>query len=92
MIRIQLHLTDEQDRRLRALARRDRTTRAELIRRAIDRLVGAEGEDDLTALIGAGGAAGAPHDTAQQHDQLLYGHEELPLPVAAERPFPKRRK
>lgn len=76
MIRIQLHLTERQDRLLRELARRSRSTRADLIRRGIDRLLGAQegDEDPLLELVGAAGTAGRP-DSSDRHDEVIY---ELP--------------
>lgn len=76
MIRIQLHLTEREDRLLRELARRSGATRAELIRRAIDRLLGDQdgGADPLLELVGAAGKAGRA-DLGDRHDELVY---ELP--------------
>jgi len=73
VIRIQLHLTDEQDRKLRALGRVRGQSRAELIREAIElRFRGGElGTDPLLALIGAAGPAGRG-DVSENHDQPLY--------------------
>jgi hypothetical protein len=76
MIRIQLHLTERQDRLLREVARRSGATRAELIRRGIDRLLGdqAVGSDPLLELVGAAGTAGR-RDVGDRHDDVVY---ELP--------------
>jgi hypothetical protein len=73
MIRIQLHLADEQDRKLRALGRARGRSRAELIREAIELFFrdGATGKDPLLALIGAAGPAGRT-DVSENHDELLY--------------------
>jgi hypothetical protein len=73
MIRIQLHLNEAQDRRLRALAKRTNKTRAELIRQAIELLFRDAGgaSDPLLALVGAAGPAGRD-DVSEQHDALLY--------------------
>jgi hypothetical protein len=86
MVRIQLHLSSEQDRKLRALARERKTTRADLIRRAIDLLLGqAQGGDDpLFALIGLAGP-GARSDVSERHDDLLYSPDPQPLLQAAEK-------
>jgi predicted transcriptional regulator len=76
VIRIQLHLTDEQDRKLKALARVRGRSRAELIREAIE-LLFREGEvtqDPLVKLIGAAGRAGRT-DVSDNHDKLLYAAE-----------------
>jgi len=85
MVRIQLHLTEHQDRGLRALARARRTSRAELIRRGID-LVLQEGSpegDPLLELIGAAGPAGRT-DVSEKHDDLLYAARPVALPLAAD--------
>jgi hypothetical protein len=76
MIRIQLHLTERQDRLLRELARRAGATRADLIRQGIDRLLGEQegGSDPLLELVGAAGNAGRP-DSSDRHDEVVY---ELP--------------
>ena len=73
MVRIQLHLTDRQDRLLRAHARRKETARADLIRRGIDLLLQEEsGQDDpLLDLIGAAGPAGR-EDASERHDDIVY--------------------
>jgi len=73
MIRIQLHLTEQQDRRLQALARRRGITRAELIREGIDLVLqgAASGGDPLLELVGAAGPAGR-RDGATRHDDLVY--------------------
>jgi hypothetical protein len=76
MIRIQLHLTERQDRLLRERARRAGSTRAQLIRQGIDRLLGEleGGSDPLLELVGAAGSAGRA-DLGDRHDELIY---ELP--------------
>jgi hypothetical protein len=73
VIRIQLHLTDEQERKLRALARARGRSRAELIREAIELFFrgGELGQDPLLALVGAAGPAGRS-DVSENHDELLY--------------------
>lgn len=73
MVRIQLHLTEAQDRRLRALARRRGITRAELIRRGIDLALEEDvrGHDALLDLVGAAGPAVSP-DVSERHDDILY--------------------
>jgi hypothetical protein len=76
MIRIQLHLTERQDRLLRERARRSGSTRADLIRRGIDRLLGEQdgASDPLLELIGAAGPSGRS-DLSERHDEVIY---ELP--------------
>lgn len=85
MVRIQLHLTEQQDRKLRAMARRVGLTRAELIRRGVELLLREDhGRDDaLLELAGAAGPAIAP-DLSERHDEVLYRPEELSLPMAAQ--------
>ena len=73
MWRIQLHLTEGQDRRLRALARSRRTTRAALLREGVELVLqqgGATEDDPLLLLIGQAGAGGIP-DASETHDRLL---------------------
>ena len=76
VIRIQLHLTDDQDRKLKALARVRGQNRAELIREAIELLFreGGQVQDPLLNLIGAAGPAGRT-DVSENHDKLLYAAE-----------------
>lgn len=90
MVRIQLHLTSEQDRALRALARARGTTRAELIRTAIDGLLRQGGEDrePLADLVGAL-TAGPRRQTSEEHDDLLYRRSPLSVPLVPERRRPK---
>jgi hypothetical protein len=86
MVRIQLHLTEQQARRLKALARRQGRTRAELIRQGIERVL-AEPDptgDPLLELVAAAGPAGRS-DLSEAHDDVLYGRElAKPLPRVAE--------
>jgi hypothetical protein len=86
MMRIQLHLSDGQNRQLRARARQTGVSRAELIRQAIDLFLtqGAGDGDPLTQLIGAAGPVGQP-DLSEHHDAMLYAHAPLRLPRAADR-------
>jgi len=86
-VRIQIHLTEEQDRKLRTLAARRGTTRAELVRRGVDwvlRSGAGRGEDSLLSLIGAA-PPGGPNDASENHDQYLYAIEE-PAPACAAEP------
>ena len=73
MIRIQLHLTEQQDRRLRSLARRRGTTRADLIREGIGLVLQGAWSvaDPLLELVGAAGPAGR-RDGAARHDEVIY--------------------
>jgi hypothetical protein len=87
MVRMQLHLTESQDRRLRAMARKTGLSRAELIRRGIEQLLGDQSAGDpLLDLMGAAGP-GPRSDAAEAHDEVLYRPEEPepePVPFAAE--------
>jgi Arc/MetJ-type ribon-helix-helix transcriptional regulator len=76
MIRLQLHLTEEQDRKLRELSRERGRSRAELIREAIELLFreSALKSDALFDLIGSAGPAGRS-DVSDKHDELLYAAE-----------------
>jgi hypothetical protein len=73
MRRIQLHLTDEQDRRLLGLSRKAGVSRAELIRRGID-LVLRDETRNADPLLGLAGAAGPAKrsDISERHDAILY--------------------
>lgn len=79
MIRIQLHIDEEQNRLLRTLAGQTGATRAELIRRAIDLLLRSDtgDSDPLLDLIGSAGPAGRS-DVAGRHDEVLYVAESGP--------------
>jgi hypothetical protein len=85
MRRLQLHITERQDKQLRALARRQGQSRAELIRVAIDAWLnqGASSADPILGVIGSAGAAGRS-DHSERVDELLYGPRPTPLPAAAE--------
>jgi hypothetical protein len=72
MTRVQVLLSEDQDRRLEELARANRQSKASLVRRAVDLLfrVESEGEDPLQQLIGQAGRSGHPRG-ASDHDRLL---------------------
>lgn len=74
MKRIQLHLTDEQDRRLRAAAKREAKSRAEIIRLGIEMVLEqrSPANDPLLDLIGSIDVP-TPRDVAERHDEYLYG-------------------
>lgn len=90
MIRIQLHLPDHQDRRLRALARKKARTRAELIRQGIELVLrqDADAIDPLLELIGAAGPA-ARTDLSERHDDYLHGEAKPAHPTPGEPWAPK---
>jgi hypothetical protein len=88
MVRLQLHLTTEQDRALRAAAKRRGTTRAALIRRGVDVfLAQARGArpDPLLDLVGQAGKLGDRRGS-ENIDKALYGSAKpaLRLPRASE--------
>jgi len=84
-MRIQLHLPELQDQRLRKLARRRGVTRAHLIRQGIELVLAEGGEkaDPLLDLIGVAGPA-SRIDLSENHDDVLYSEEPDELPQAAE--------
>ncbi len=51
MVRAQIYLTEQQDRGLKALAARTGAKQSELIRRAVDELLAAEGAGDWKAAL-----------------------------------------
>ena len=80
MVRLQLHLTPEQDRALRRLAKARRTTRAALIRKAVDILLAqASGDlpDPILGLIGQAGPLGDPR-ASETVDEVVYGYGPEP--------------
>jgi len=80
MDRIQLHLTGDQSRRLKSLARARGTTRAALIRKGIDwilRAVDDPAEDPLMDLVRHAGPGGDRRGSVE-HDRILYGAAPKP--------------
>ena len=77
MLRAQVQLTEEQHRRLRALARRDGVSIAEVVRRSVDRLLDEETGDRgalyarAAELVGAFADRGGATDLATRHDDYL---------------------
>ena len=76
MVRTQIQLTERQSRRLKALAKRQGVSVAELIRRAVDRtsdasLVVDEEEVRARALTIVGKYADTAPDVSEQHDRYL---------------------
>jgi len=77
MLRTQVQLTQEQQRRLRALAHHEGVSIAELVRRGVDRLLDEESPDrrELYAraaeLIGAFADSSGATDVAARHDDYL---------------------
>lgn len=73
MTRVQILLTEEQDRRLEALARRLRTSRASLVREGVETVLQrrqAQSGDPLLELIGQAGRVGRK-DISRRHDAYL---------------------
>jgi Ribbon-helix-helix protein, copG family len=85
MVRLQLHISEQQDKALRAAARRQGTSRAELIRTAIDAWLRepAGDRDSLLNLVGIAGPTGRK-DASESIDTVLYGPLATRLPAAAE--------
>lgn len=77
MIRTQIQLTEEQARRVRALARREGVSMAEIIRRGVEHLLAADepSRADLwasaAAILGAFRDSGGADDVARRHDAYL---------------------
>jgi len=73
MTRVQVLLTEEQDRRLESLARRMRVSKAKLVREGVDLVlqhVERDGADPLLSLIGQAGRVGRK-DVSTRHDAFL---------------------
>lgn len=73
MIRTQIQLTERQAEALRQLAAQRRTSMAELIRGAVDRLIEAGGQDDRweRALAAVGAGTSDRTDVSDEHDRYL---------------------
>lgn len=77
MIRTQIQLSEEQARRVKAMARREGVSMAEMIRRALDRLLGEEEPArarhwaDAGALVGAFSDREGEERVAARHDAHL---------------------
>lgn len=77
MIRTQIQLTEEQARRVRALARREGVSMAEIIRRGVEGLLaGTEPARDVVwagaaSIVGAFEDAEGADDVAERHDAYL---------------------
>ena len=77
MLRAQVQLTEEQHRRLRAVARREGVSVAEVVRRSVDRLLHEEAPDRhqlyarAAVLVGRFRDAHAATDLAARHDDYL---------------------
>ena len=72
MTRVQILLSDDQDRALERVARKSRESKSSLVRRAVALLFRLEAEDGepLLGLIGQGGSAGGRRG-ARDHDRIL---------------------
>lgn len=77
MLRTQVQLTEDQDRTLTHLSREQRVSKAELVRRAVDRFLAEEAagrrleEQNRLALAIAGRFRSGSHDTVRRHDAVL---------------------
>ncbi len=77
MTRVQILLTEEQDLRLEALARRLGTSKAALVREGVEAVLSrrdAKNENPLLDLIGQAGRVGRK-DISRRHDAYLLGAE-----------------
>jgi hypothetical protein len=77
MTRVQVMLTEEQDRRLEALARKRRVSKGSLVREGIELLFKQGSTDEaepLLQLIGQAGRSGI-RDGATRHDKYLLAFE-----------------
>ena len=73
MTRVQILLTEDQDRRLESLARRLRTSKASLVREGVEAVLHrrpAEAPDALMDLAGQAGRVGKK-DISRRHDAYL---------------------
>ncbi len=72
MTRVQILLSEEEDRRLERLAQRRRESKSSIVRRALKLLLRLESDSDepLLELIGQAGKTGVRHG-ARDHDRLL---------------------
>ncbi len=76
MVRTQVQLTEEQARRLRALAREEGVSLAEMVRRAVEGYLqekenGGFAERAERALAAVGRFASGLRDVSQEHDRYL---------------------
>ena len=77
MTRVQVLITEEQDRRLESLARRKRVAKTQLVREGVDLVLAraeTESPDPLLSLIGQAGRVGK-RDLSIKHDALLMSAE-----------------
>lgn len=74
MVRTQIYLDEDQSEVLSSIARKEKTSRSELIRAAIRSMIAKKaGErDPLYELIGQAGKAGRG-DGSRRHDRYIYG-------------------
>ncbi|HSB68445.1 MAG TPA: ribbon-helix-helix domain-containing protein [Candidatus Methylomirabilis sp.] len=77
MTRVQVLLTEEQDRRLESLARRMRVSKTRLVREGVDLVLQRmeqEWADPLLSLVGQAGRVGRK-DVSARHDAFLAATE-----------------
>jgi hypothetical protein len=75
MTRVQVLLTEKQDRELESLARRLRTSKTGLVREGVDAVLhrrSTQSSDALLDLVGLAGRIGRK-DVARRHDAYLVG-------------------
>lgn len=80
MTRVQILLTEDQDRTLASLARRLRTSKTALVRQGVDFVVNREkgaSRDALLNLVGQAGRVGR-RDVSRRHDWYLLGRPRKP--------------
>jgi predicted transcriptional regulator len=72
MTRVQILLSEDEDRRLEQLARKQRESKSSVVRRALKLLLRLEtdGDEPLLELIAQAGRTGERHG-ARDHDRLL---------------------
>lgn len=81
MKRKQIYLREDQERRLRQLAERRRTSEAALLREALDVFLAESGipfvekmeDHPLWGIVGLAGHSGGPTDGSINHDHYIYG-------------------
>ena len=76
MVRTQIQLTEEQARRIKAVAARNSVSQAEVIRRLVDRMLPLEEARDSAemkkrAIAAAGKVRSGTGDLAAKHDEYL---------------------
>lgn len=83
MTRVQILLSEEQDRRLEEIAEARGESKSSLVRQAVEILLRIEPEEGepLLALVGQAGRSGA-RQNARHHDRVLAGAARRRAPVS----------